>query len=728
MNASDYTNYRGYVGCTPQPCIYNRVECCTGSTGPTGPIGPAGETLPISGQGTGAILLNSPAGSEVVTYSNLVNVETSPNVIKIGGDLLPAADNVFSLGSLTKRWKDLFIGPSTVKTVFSGTGGVPLMLESSATEGSGNTVNSVLKGTAGNSPTNTGINLASVTDGKSAGLASTTKGDVTLLSNNTVVLTGSETDGVSVDKLTATIVDATTVDATTVNATNLAVTGTSTVDTLVTTTVTTDEIRTGEIHTSQNSIYFDKTTGGDNTFKLSIEGNDTDGYAMISKSATGPYAAIKVLTNTGLTGSIEVNDNTTSQTFGTVWHQIAMPNDWKSVATSADGSIIIAGTVEHVYLSKDSGKTFVIQTNVIGQKVACSADGEVLVATFNSDKTVWVSTDSGTIWNLNSTVLAGSFTTYVAVSPDGQYVVVTIENGSVYISNDHGTTFTTIDVGTKKYTGIAISEIASTIIITMNNDYLYISKDQGATFIQNTTVPETGLKSPSVSADGIKMLFAENSNIYKSIDSGITWDIVTSLPNNNYNVTSMSSTGEFMAVGVLSSHIYTSTDAGTTWTERSITGIWSAISVAGSGSSIIVSQKSPNTYLYQSIMSIKALTIDSKNIILNTFNTSNGTGNITINGFINSNIVPAVTSQYSLGTSTYSWKDIYVGSNSKVTEAYVTTDATANIQLATQSVLSLTGSSRLILTEISPPPTPIIFTYLRVMVNGTIYKIQMIAE
>jgi len=77
----------------------------SGSTGPAGPAGEQGEPGPAGEKGdTGATGATGPAGP--CTY--LLDLAL------IDGNLVPSADNTYTLGSPDFRWKDLQLGPGTL--------------------------------------------------------------------------------------------------------------------------------------------------------------------------------------------------------------------------------------------------------------------------------------------------------------------------------------------------------------------------------------------------------------------------------------------------------------------------------------------------------------------------------------------------------------------------------------------------------------------------------------
>lgn len=78
-----------------------------GTTGATGMVGEKGETGASGSSGsTGA---QGPAGPQ--GPAGICDVS---NILPLAGDLVPAVDNLYSLGTATKRWKSLHVGPGTI--------------------------------------------------------------------------------------------------------------------------------------------------------------------------------------------------------------------------------------------------------------------------------------------------------------------------------------------------------------------------------------------------------------------------------------------------------------------------------------------------------------------------------------------------------------------------------------------------------------------------------------
>jgi len=96
-----YTGPTGALGTGP-----------TGVTGRTGPTGPTGPTLSIIQGITGSVLVVDPSNTNVVKYSNLLNIDASN--VNITANLLPTQSNFYSLGATGSRWKEIFVGPGTI--------------------------------------------------------------------------------------------------------------------------------------------------------------------------------------------------------------------------------------------------------------------------------------------------------------------------------------------------------------------------------------------------------------------------------------------------------------------------------------------------------------------------------------------------------------------------------------------------------------------------------------
>ncbi|MCB1127926.1 MAG: exo-alpha-sialidase, partial [Verrucomicrobiae bacterium] len=123
-----------------------------------------------------------------------------------------------------------------------------------------------------------------------------------------------------------------------------------------------------------------------------------------------------------------------------VWTARETSRSWRSVASSADGSRLVAAVYGgRIYTSSDSGVSWTAREgDRFWYSVATSADGAKLVAVVQNGR-IYTSTDSGVSWTARE-----SDRNWVAVasSTDGSRLVAAVYGGQIYTSTDSGVTWT----------------------------------------------------------------------------------------------------------------------------------------------------------------------------------------------------------------------------------------------------------------------------------------------
>lgn len=148
----------------------------------------------------------------------------------------------------------------------------------------------------------------------------------------------------------------------------------------------------------------------------------------------------------------------TSTNSGISWLATTAPsNNWRSIASSADGTVLAAAVAANnpppipVYVSTNSGATWNLTsspTNMMCYGIACSADGSRLVvvgiAADWSTSMVYTSTNTGCTWVSNNVLPAASKIWYgVASSADGtRLIAISQGHASIATSTNAGTTWT----------------------------------------------------------------------------------------------------------------------------------------------------------------------------------------------------------------------------------------------------------------------------------------------
>jgi hypothetical protein len=395
---------------------------------------------------------------------------------------------------------------------------------------------------------------------------------------------------------------------------------------------------TGSIYTSRDSGATWRQTSAPRNSWTSVA-SSADGTKLVAVVGRTALPGL----DTGKVGPIY-----TSPDFGGTWTQASAPsNSWSSVASSADGTRLVAvgrgpfdpnsGYIgSPIYTSRDSGATWT-QTSAPTTNwtsVASSADGTKLVAVYNNG--IYSSTDSGATWKTTSpleftwdwTSVASSADgsklvaarrggiyvspylgpwrltsapttnwTSVASSANGTKVVAVASFGPIYNSTDSGASWTATSAPSTNYWHAVASSTDGTKVVAVERNYninnqsiggqIYTSPDSGATWTQ-TTAPTRDWLSVAASADGTKLLGASWNEIYTSADSGATWITRPTAPRDFWSSVASSADGTKVVAVSNSGPIYTSTDSGASWTVTSApTTNWTSVASSADGTKLV---------------------------------------------------------------------------------------------------------------------------------------------
>jgi len=283
--------------------------------------------------------------------------------------------------------------------------------------------------------------------------------------------------------------------------------------------------------------------------------------------------------------------------------------EWESVAASADGTKLVAGSF--LYTSTNAGSTWTHPTTPFGsvEGVASSADGTKLVAVVD-EGFIYVSTNSGTSWAQANA--PGDNWNSVASSADGSNLVAVAESGGIFTSTNAGLNWTRQTNGlvpsTLGFLYVASSTDGGKLVAASSagaNSAIYISTNAGLNWIKATNAPLATWYSVASSANGnILMAGAYNSGkVYISTDSGGTWTN-TSLPSNNWNSVAESADGTKMValansgsslLGFGKGGIYTSTNSGEAWVSNSAPSwSWCCAAMSADGDEIVATVGYPS--------------------------------------------------------------------------------------------------------------------------------------
>lgn len=276
--------------------------------------------------------------------------------------------------------------------------------------------------------------------------------------------------------------------------------------------------------------------------------------------------------------------------FAQTWAPTSAPsNYWQCVASSADGTLLVAGANPGgIYISTNSGTTWQ-SSGAPSQRwfaLASSFDGKKLIAGV-SGGFIYTSTNSGITWTHNTNAPNADWRG-IASSADGERLAAAAWNGRIYTSTNSGATWITNAAPIAAWAPMASSADGNTLavgIIPSSHPFVYSSTNAGISWVSN------GLpfycEGVAASADGVKLVASVlGGGIYASTNSGNTWAL-TGAPDLSWRSVASSADGSgLIAVANYGSsgQIYTSTDSGVTWVSNNVASqAWNSAAVSADG-------------------------------------------------------------------------------------------------------------------------------------------------
>jgi hypothetical protein len=191
--------------------------------------------------------------------------------------------------------------------------------------------------------------------------------------------------------------------------------------------------------------------------------------------------------------------------------------NWTTVASSADGTkLVAAGIYSPIYTSTNSGATWVSNSSptLAWRSVASSADGSKLVA-ITQYADVYTSTNSGILWTESTNFAAstlGAPSQIVASSADGTKLVAVIWNNGIYKSTNAGASWTQTIAPNLDWSGVACSA-GGTKLVAVSGGAVYVSADSGESWVSNS-IPDNNWTYAAVSADGDQLIAVGGAGIW----------------------------------------------------------------------------------------------------------------------------------------------------------------------------------------------------------------------
>lgn len=377
------------------------------------------------------------------------------------------------------------------------------------------------------------------------------------------------------------------------------------------------------IATADDSSIYISTDGGA-TWQSRPQTKEGGGWNSLSASDTGQY----LTASTDWSNSEEGALYNYSDDFGATWQtkRLGATKKITKLMLSGDGKSLTAASDDSrggsVYTSANSGQTWTRQT-IIGNgnwsALAASGDGRVILAAQYDYGVLSLSTDYGKTWKQQSISAAYSGWYNIGVSKDGSTLVATDtygttnwDGGYAYISTDYGETWVQqTELGARYWIDwrsgtTSVSDDGKTIVIgdtygadwnDWDGGYIYITKDRGAHWEPALSLGANNWISVNVSGDG-KTIIAASGNgstggaIFTSHDAGQTWTEHASIntPESIWYNVGISSDGTHLLASQSGGRLFTSNNSGESWVERVVPDIvWQLSALSLDGSTILAS-------------------------------------------------------------------------------------------------------------------------------------------
>lgn len=267
---------------------------------------------------------------------------------------------------------------------------------------------------------------------------------------------------------------------------------------------------------------FTSTNSGTTWIQTSAPNTENGGNEVVASSGDG----------TKLVASAYYVGIFTSANTGMTWTQTTAPvANWWSVASSSDGTKLAAandsgggvlginGYGGGIYTSTNSGASWTQTTSGgVTFSVASSCDGSTLIAGVNLYGSLGyldISTNSGNAWT-ESGIPNAADGCAVAVSGDGTKLIAAALGSGIYISTNSGTSWTHTSAPTNQaWLSVASSSDGTKLVAGSFNGEIFASTNSGMTWTQQIVPTNYAWTAIASSCDGTKLVAAaENGGIY----------------------------------------------------------------------------------------------------------------------------------------------------------------------------------------------------------------------
>jgi photosystem II stability/assembly factor-like uncharacterized protein len=266
----------------------------------------------------------------------------------------------------------------------------------------------------------------------------------------------------------------------------------------------------------------------------------------------------------------------------------------------------------NIYTSEDFGNSWTLSVNIGVTDTINNTNTSISVGlselgkyqTASNGFHIFVSHDFGrqgtwrNVYTLNKTNIN------ISVSLSGRFQAVLSSGDSIYFSSNHGNTWNVLNysddtsINASIYNSIESFPTGSVSMsytgqhITIATESIYVSDNYGETWTNVfDDFSDFNWKSVSISSDGQYQTAVEtNGDIYRSDDSGVTWNPVTydnGLIDKQWNAVSISARGDFQIAIEYGGTVYSSSNHGITWKKSTDNNVqnknWVDVAISADG-------------------------------------------------------------------------------------------------------------------------------------------------
>jgi hypothetical protein len=341
---------------------------------------------------------------------------------------------------------------------------------------------------------------------------------------------------------------------------------------------------------------------------------------------------------------------------GPVWQQLmGGTNWWLSIASSADGSIVLAGSeASYTWVYNYYASTWTEMDGFSPPKGPWPA-----VAIASGNKYAWAAAvkstnlyflpsagESGPNWRTSDA--GAQYWNCLASTADGQKMFASADGGRIWETDNAGFHwYEHTSSGFRSWRSIACTSDGSKLIGVVNSDGIYRSTNSGANWTLCTNLSKSW-HSVASSADGTKLVACArvfgSGGIWTSSNSGLTWAQTTA---GTFDWRSVASSADGTRLAAIEDNgVYRSVDSGATWFRISTNTAlsWWAVACSADGNNVVAATLGGGIWRFDASEFFPAPTIVSQG------STSSGLTNATLIAQINPNRL-ASTAWFEWGTN-----------------------------------------------------------------------------